>query len=100
MGEKYALLAGESEGVAKGIGEHYKPRFADDSLPTTVEGTVVGIADKLDTLVGYFALGRIPTGSQDPFALRRQAQGIVQMLVGGRLLHIIKGNDFSSCIRL
>ncbi|HHY08798.1 MAG TPA: glycine--tRNA ligase subunit beta [Corynebacteriales bacterium] len=83
MGEKYALLAGESEGVAKGIGEHYKPRFADDSLPTTVEGTVVGIADKLDTLVGYFALGRIPTGSQDPFALRRQAQGIVQMLVGG-----------------
>ena len=83
MGEKYALVGGESAMVAKGIREHYQPRFANDSLPTTIEGTVVGIADKLDTLVGYFALGRIPTGSQDPFALRRQAQGIVQMLAAG-----------------
>lgn len=81
MGEKYALLQGEAPAVATGIREHYLPRFAGDQLPSTVEGTVVSLADKLDTLVGYFALGRIPTGSQDPFALRRQAQGVVQILL-------------------
>ena len=81
MGEKYALAQGEDSNVAQGIREHYKPRFSGDSLPNTIEGTVVSLADKLDTLVGYFALGRIPTGSQDPFALRRQAQGIVQILL-------------------
>lgn len=83
MGEKYALAQGEDTAVARGISEHYKPRFSGDSLPTTVEGTVVSLADKLDTLAGYFALGRIPTGSQDPFALRRQAQGVVQILMHG-----------------
>ena len=81
MGEKYALAQGEDASVAAGIREHYKPRFSGDSLPATVEGTLVSLADKLDTLVGYFALGRIPTGSQDPFALRRQAQGVVQILL-------------------
>jgi glycyl-tRNA synthetase beta chain len=81
MGEKYARLSGESFEVARGIAEHYQPRFAGDSLPETVTGKVVGLADKLDTLVGYFALGKIPTGSQDPFALRRQAQGVVQILL-------------------
>lgn len=83
MGEKYALAQGEDPAVAAGIREHYKPRFAGDSVPSTVEGTIVSLADKLDTLVGYFAVGSIPTGSQDPFALRRQAQGIVQILVQG-----------------
>jgi len=83
MGEKYALAQGEEPAVAAGIREHYMPRFAGDDLPATVEGTLVSLADKLDTLVGYFALGRIPTGSQDPFALRRQAQGVVQMLRRG-----------------
>ena len=83
MGEKYALAQGEDELVAKGIREHYQPRFSGDLLPTTVGGTVVSLADKLDTLVGYFALGKIPTGSQDPFALRRQAQGVVQILMQG-----------------
>ena len=83
MGEKYALAQGEDPTVATGIREHYKPRFAGDSLPSTVEGTVVSLADKLDTLVGYFAVGSIPTGSQDPFALRRQAQGVVQILIHG-----------------
>lgn len=81
MGEKYALAQGEDPSVAAGIREHYKPRFSGDSIPNTVEGTVVSLADKIDTLAGYFALGRIPTGSQDPFALRRQAQAIVQILL-------------------
>lgn len=67
--------------VAAGIREHYLPRFSGDVLPQTIEGTLVSLADRLDTLVGYFALGRIPTGSQDPFALRRQAQGVVQILL-------------------
>ncbi|HHY14482.1 MAG TPA: glycine--tRNA ligase subunit beta [Firmicutes bacterium] len=83
MGEKYALLQGEPESVAAGIREHYQPRFAADDLPLTAEGIVVSLADKIDTLVGYFALGKIPTGSQDPFALRRQAQGVVQILLQG-----------------
>lgn len=81
MGEKYALIQGENPAVATGIREHYLPRFAGDELPSTAEGIVVSLADKLDTLAGYFALGRIPTGSQDPFALRRQAQGVVQILM-------------------
>ncbi|NMB02888.1 MAG: glycine--tRNA ligase subunit beta [Firmicutes bacterium] len=84
MGEKYALAQGEEVVVATGIREHYMPRFSGDALPSTVEGTVVSLADKLDTLAGYFAIGKIPTGSQDPFALRRQAQGVVQMLVQGQ----------------
>lgn len=81
MGEKYALLSGEPAEVARGIAEHYMPRFSGDTLPETVEGKLTALADKLDTLVGYFALGKIPTGSQDPFALRRQAQGVVHILL-------------------
>lgn len=81
MGEQYALAQGEKPAVAAGIREHYLPRFSGDVLPQTIEGTLVSLADRLDTLVGYFALGRIPTGSQDPFALRRQAQGVVQILL-------------------
>lgn len=81
MGENYALAQGEDALVATGIREHYLPRFSGDLLPHTIEGTIVGLADKLDTLVGYFAIGKIPTGSQDPFALRRQAQGVVQILL-------------------
>jgi glycyl-tRNA synthetase beta chain len=80
MGEVYAELAGESKEVAKGINEHYKPRSAGDSSPSSLEATVVSIAEKLDTIVTCFAIGLIPTGSQDPYALRRQAAGIVQML--------------------
>lgn len=94
MGEKYALAQGEDPLVAAGIREHYLPRFAGDTLPAAPEGIVVSIADKLDTLVGYFAVGMIPTGSQDPFALRRQAQGIVQILLQGgcdlSLSHLIE----------
>ncbi|MGF1591381.1 MAG: glycine--tRNA ligase subunit beta [Pleurocapsa sp.] len=79
MGEKYAVVSGESATVAKGIFEHYLPRGADDLMPTTLNGQVVGLADRLDTLIGIFGLGMIPTGSSDPFALRRAANGIVNI---------------------
>ena len=79
MGEKYAVVSGESPTVAKGILEHYLPKGADDIMPSTLNGQVVGIADRLDTLVGIFGIGLIPTGSSDPFALRRAANGIVNI---------------------
>ena len=81
MGEEYARKSGESEAVAKAIVEHYRPRFAGDILPETVAGTLVSIADKIDTIVGCFAVGIIPTGSQDPYALRRQALGISYIIL-------------------
>jgi glycyl-tRNA synthetase beta chain len=79
MGEKYALASGEDEEVAKAIFEHYLPRNADDILPTTLIGKIVGLADRLDTLISIFGLGLIPSGSSDPFALRRAANGIVNI---------------------
>ncbi|MGM9987889.1 MAG: glycine--tRNA ligase subunit beta [Bacillaceae bacterium] len=79
MGEKYALLTGEDAVVAKAINEHYMPRHAEDDAPATNVGSVVSIADKIDTIVGCFSIGLIPTGSQDPYALRRQASGIVSI---------------------
>ncbi|OEF99734.1 glycine--tRNA ligase subunit beta [Vulcanibacillus modesticaldus] len=81
MGEKYSRMHGENEEVSKGIFEHYLPRFSGDSLPETVVGQVVSIADKMDNIVGSFSIGKIPTGSQDPLGLRRQAAGIVQILL-------------------
>lgn len=81
MGEKYALQKGESVEVATAINEHYMPRNADDSTPATNIGAVVALAEKLDTIVSFFAIGMIPSGSQDPYALRRQATGIVQTLL-------------------
>ena len=81
MGERYAILAGEEEGVSKGVFEHYLPRFAGDQLPATLVGALLSISDKLDTITGCIAIGIIPTGSQDPYALRRQATGIVQILL-------------------
>lgn len=80
MGREYALLDGETKAVAQAIDEHYMPRFAGDSQPASVAGKIVSLADKIDTIVGTFSRGLIPTGSQDPFALRRQALGIVNML--------------------
>ncbi|WP_342480497.1 glycine--tRNA ligase subunit beta [Paenibacillus sp. FSL L8-0340] len=85
MGEDYARKAGEAENVAKGIFEHYQPRFAGDAVPSTQAGLVVSLADKIDTIVGCFSIGIIPTGSQDPYALRRQAAGIVQMVLEHQL---------------
>ena len=90
-GEKYALLSGEKEVVAKAIFEHYLPRNAEDILPETMEGKIVSIADKMDTITGSFAIGVEPTGSQDPYALRRQAQGICKIIVDGRLDLPLKG---------
>lgn len=80
MGEKYARLAGEDESVAVAVKEHYQPRFKGDDLPESVVGAVVAVADKLDTIVGCFTVGLIPSGSQDPYALRRNALGIVQIV--------------------
>ena len=79
MGQKYAAASGESASVATAIFEHYLPRGADDILPQTLAGQIVGLADRLDTLVSIFGLGMIPTGSSDPFALRRAANAIVNM---------------------
>lgn len=79
MGEKYATIFGENQRVANAINEHYMPRYANDQLPTTVEGAIVSIADKLDTIVGCISVGIIPSGSQDPYALRRQAMGVLQI---------------------
>jgi glycyl-tRNA synthetase beta chain len=81
MGEDYARKAGESEAVARGVFEHYLPRFAGDQLPQSAEGAAVSIADKLDTIVGCFSIGIVPTGSQDPYGLRRMAAGIVAILL-------------------
>jgi len=80
MGRIYALASGEPPEVAEAIREHYLPRFAGDALPDSPAGTAVAIADKLDTLVGIFGVGLIPSGSQDPYALRRAGLGVVQML--------------------
>jgi len=80
MGRYYALHDGLRPEVADAIEDHYKPRFAGDSLPRGMVGTVVALADKLETLVGMFGIGQIPTGDRDPFALRRHALGIIRML--------------------
>jgi glycyl-tRNA synthetase beta chain len=84
MGREYARLSGENPLVAEAIFEHYLPRFAGDVLPKTIGGKLVGVADKLDTIVGTFSRGLIPTGSQDPYALRRQALGIVNIIIDSR----------------
>ncbi len=82
MGRVYARLAGESEAVADAIFEHYLPRFAGDALPATRAGMLLGVADRLDSLVGLFAIGAAPTASTDPFGLRRETLGLIQTLVG------------------
>jgi glycyl-tRNA synthetase beta chain len=79
MGEKYALASGEDSEVAKAIFQHYLPTGAGDNLPETLTGQVVGLADRLDTLVSIFGLGLIPSGSSDPFALRRAANAVVKI---------------------
>lgn len=80
MGGYYARHDGLSEDIAFAIEDHYKPRFAGDELPRTPTGVVVALADKLETLVGMFGIGNLPTGDKDPFALRRHALGLIRML--------------------
>ncbi len=82
MGREYALKSGEPSIVAEAIFEHYLPRFAGDKLPATTVGAALGIADRLDSLAGLFAVGLTPTGSADPYGLRRAALGLVQILIG------------------
>ena len=84
MGADYARASGEKSEVCQGIIEHYQPRFAGDALPVSNSGRVVSLADKLDAIVGAFSIGIQPTGSQDPYALRRQAQGIVAILLDSK----------------
>ena len=85
MGRYYALHDGLAAEIADAVEDHYKPRFAGDSLPRGQVGTVVALADKLETLVGMFGIGQIPTGDRDPFALRRHALGVIRMLSEGDL---------------
>ena len=81
MGGYYARHEGLRDGVAIAIEDHYKPRFAGDALPRNHTGTVVALADKLETLVGLFGIGQLPTGDRDPFALRRHALGVIRILI-------------------
>ena len=80
MGGYYAIAMGENEEVAHAIRDHYRPRFAGDELPEGTAGCIVACADKLDTIAGIFAIGEPPTGSSDPYALRRAAIGIINIL--------------------
>lgn len=95
MGSYYAAASGESPQVAQAIGQHYQPRFAGDALPDTTVGKLVALADKLDTICGLFAVGQGPTGSSDPFALRRSAIGIVNMLEAGLPISLAAAIDES-----
>jgi glycyl-tRNA synthetase beta chain len=81
MGGYYARAEGLRDGVAIAIEDHYKPRFAGDALPRNHSGTVLALADKLETLVGLFGIGQLPSGDKDPFALRRHALGVIRILV-------------------
>jgi glycyl-tRNA synthetase beta chain len=87
MGSKYAVLSGEDPRVAAAIAEHYLPRFAGDALPKSLEGLCVGIADRIDTITGCFSVGLVPSGSEDPYGLRRQSVAILSMLFD-RGLHL------------
>jgi len=81
MGHYYALADGEPEAVARAIGEHYRPRFAGDSVPESAAGQMLSIADKIDTLAGVFSIGKKPSGNRDPFGLRRAALGVIRILI-------------------
>lgn len=95
MGSYYAAASGETPQVAQAIGQHYQPRFAGDELPETTVGKLVALADKLDTICGLFSVGQGPTGSSDPFALRRSAIGIVNMLEAGVNISLAASIDCS-----
>ena len=95
MGRYYAVNDGETETVAQAIYEHYLPRFAGDELPQSLQGSLVSVADKLDTVCGLFAIGQPPSGDKDPFAIRRAALGILRIMTGNDL-----DLDLRSCIDL
>jgi glycyl-tRNA synthetase beta chain len=81
MGRYYALSDGEPPAVAEAIAEHYLPRFSGDALPASIDGQILAVADKLDTLAGVFAIGKKPSGNRDPFGLRRAALGVIRVLI-------------------
>jgi len=85
MGKYYALHAGEKAEVANAIEEHYWPRFAEDEIPTAPVSIALALADRLDTLVGFFSVGLVPTGDKDPFALRRAASGFLKIIFENQL---------------
>ncbi|MDQ0286708.1 glycyl-tRNA synthetase beta chain [Desulfofundulus luciae] len=91
MGREYALASGEDPAVARAIYEHYLPRFSGDELPVSTPGRILSLADKMDTLVGCFAIGIEPTGSQDPYGLRRQALGVCHICLEGELILSLRG---------
>ena len=95
MGRYYAKAAGETDQVADAIADHYRPRFAGDDTPASKVGKTVATADKLDTICGLFAVGQGPTGSSDPFALRRSAIGILAMLEDGLDISLVNAIDAS-----
>ena len=94
MGAYYASASGEGAAVAQAIGEQYLPRFAGDDLPQSIEGQILAVADKLDTLAGVFVLGKKPTGKRDPFGLRRAALGVIRILIEKKL-----DIDFSAAVK-
>lgn len=98
MGRYYALAAGETDQVAQAIADHYRPRFAGDATPESLVGKVVACADKIDTICGLFAVNQMPTGSSDPFALRRSAIGILAMLEDGLDIQLLDALDKSLAI--
>ncbi len=85
MGKEYAILSGERKEVAEAIFEHYLPRFSGDRLPETENGMILGIADKVDSIIGCFVMGLTPTGSQDPYGLRRQSRGKIAIILKSNL---------------
>ncbi len=99
MGRKYALLQGEHASVAAAIEEHYKPQGPSDRVPTDPVSIAVALADKLDTLVGFWAIDEKPTGSKDPYALRRAALGVVRILVENRVNSPYKHLPFDHAAR-
>lgn len=95
MGSYYAQASGENEQVAQAIADHYRPRFSGDEPPVSAVGKIVAVSDKLDTICGLCAVGQVPTGSSDPFALRRSAIGIVAMLEEGLPVSLMRAVDAS-----
>lgn len=100
MGCAYALHDGEPKAVAAAIAEHYRPRFAGDALPGSLAGKILSLADRLDTLAAFFAVGLVPSGSQDPFALRRHAYAVIRILVDGEALSLNLNAAIQDAVRL
>jgi glycyl-tRNA synthetase beta chain len=100
MGREYARHDGEPKEVADAIAEHYLPRFAEDTIPSSLVGKVLSLADRLDTLAAFFAVGLVPSGSQDPFALRRHAYAVIRILVESDELSLELNATIQDAVRL